>query len=73
MSSGNRKYVPKIVIEEIDDIKRSERINKDCVAFRKMVEHSRIGREVERIMRLDFSQPPLSTKNIFKRGKKGWL
>ena len=71
MSSGKYKYVPSVVIEELDDIKRCDHIQKDCLAMRKIVEHSRIGREVERIARLDFSRPPLSTKGVWK--KKKWL
>ena len=66
MSRGRTKYCPRIVIDEIESIKRSEGIKQDTFAMRKMVEHSRIGREVEKIVKFDFRMPPLSTKNIFR-------
>ena len=69
MSSGRNKYIPRIVIEEVEDIKRSENIKVDALAFRKMVEHSRVGREVEKIVSFDFRLPPLSTKGIWRKKK----
>ena len=66
MSRGRTKYCPRIVIEELGSIKKSEGIKVDALAFRKMVEHSRIGREVERLFNWDWRGPPLSTKNIFR-------
>ena len=56
---GRMKYVPAYVIEEIEQIKRETRVTKDNIAMFKMVEGSRVARELERIKRLDFTMPPL--------------
>jgi len=53
---GTMKWLPESVIDEIQDIKREKRINKDSDALRKMVEYTRTGREVERLIKLDFSK-----------------
>lgn len=45
---GRIKYVPKIVIDHIEEIKRSDGLDGyDCVAFRRMVEYSRKYREIK--------------------------
>ena len=46
--------VPKIVIEEIKNIKDEEDLQNNQEAFHKMVKYSQVGREARRIARLDF-------------------
>ena len=53
---GKKLYVPPVLIDEIEDIKREESLDGNSVAMRKMVEHARVGREVERLVKLDFSK-----------------
>jgi len=59
------KHVPSIVLIELDDIKREEQIETDADAFKLMTKHARVGREVQRLMRLDWSSvkplPPIET------------
>ena len=47
-------YAPRIVLEEIDDLKTSENLASNKDAWGNLVQHARVGREVERISRLDF-------------------
>lgn len=53
-SKGRMKYLPSEVLREIDDIKAEHKIVKDNVAMRKMVDYTRVGRELERIRSLNF-------------------
>jgi hypothetical protein len=46
---GKIKYVPISIINQVECIKRTENIKKDCDAFSKLAEHARVGQEVERI------------------------
>lgn len=70
MSSGRTKYLPKIVFDEIDTIKKVHHYDRDSDALRKMVEHCRVGREVERITHGDFFKKPLSTKDIWPKKRR---
>jgi hypothetical protein len=64
-------YVPPIVLDELKDIRREDRLDGAerarwrTEAFFRLVGYARQGREVQRLMRLDFSrsvpQPPLSS------------
>ena len=58
---GRMKYVPAVIITEIDDLKFEHNIKTDSVAMHKMAEYTRVGREIERIMKMDFRHRP--TKN----------
>lgn len=58
---GKVKYLPKIVIGEIEDIKAEHKVS-DGEALEKMAQYTRIGREVERISRLDFRWKPTKIK-----------
>lgn len=46
---GKIKYVPRSVLNEIDKIKRENNMKRDVIAFNKLLEHARVGKEVERI------------------------
>lgn len=64
---GKMRYVPPVVIDEVEDIKREEGIEVGSDAFRKLVKYAQVGREVKRIISLDF------TRKKKKGGYKGWL
>ena len=53
MVKGFHKYVPKEVLEELPIIRLRYGILKDSECFKKMVEDSRIGREIR--FTLDFN------------------
>jgi hypothetical protein len=53
---GKMKYVPVMVIDEVEDIMREESIVSNSEGFRRMVKHSQIGRELERIKNLNWSK-----------------
>jgi hypothetical protein len=43
------KYVPIIVIEELENIKQDHGLDIEVEAFKKMAQYARVGREVERV------------------------
>lgn len=49
-----KKWVPRVIIEELEDIKRENRLNTDIEGFANMKRYIDLGRETERIWRLDF-------------------
>lgn len=59
---GKLIYVPKIVLEELGNVKLQTGTNKNSLALSEMCNYSKVGREVERIMH--FGNPPR------KRGRK---
>lgn len=63
--TGKLKYLPKLVLLELEDIKSEHAIVKDCLAMEKLVEYARVGRQVERIMKLDFRYKP--TRRLKRR------
>ena len=55
---GRVVYVPTVILDELKDIKREDMIPKckvdNSIAFRKMAEYTRVGREAKRVINLDF-------------------
>ena len=47
-------WLPPVIIDEMDDIKREDDLIKNVEAFNKMVKYCRIGREMKRLTRFDF-------------------
>lgn len=45
-NKGQLKYLPKEVLEELNNIKINFNIDRDSNAFRKMVDFSEVGREL---------------------------
>lgn len=45
--TGRMTYVPRIVLDEIDSIKKSENIEIGSEAFRKLIGYARIGKEFQ--------------------------
>lgn len=48
-------YCPFVVIDELEDIKREDSIDNSAEAFREFSRYARVGREVKRMMALDWS------------------
>lgn len=46
---GRMKYVPGNVISAIENIRAAKQLNSDSEAFKKMVEHARVGMELEAV------------------------
>ena len=51
-----RYYLPRSVVDEINDIKREDNIFAQAEAMKKMVKYSQVGREAKRIIRFDWSK-----------------
>lgn len=68
MASGKNKWVPRIVIEELEDIKDEYRLESDQEAFKELTKHARVGREVKRIATLDvFGRKPTGPLKVKKK------
>jgi len=67
MGRARVMWMPKIVIEELEDLKKEEQVARNQDAFRLMVKYTRVGREFNRIKHLNFKWKP--TKAEPKRVK----
>lgn len=56
---GKRLYLPAMVVKEMEDIKEEDNIEQTCIAFRELVKYARVGREINRWMKLDMRRKPL--------------
>ena len=65
-------YVPPAVITELDDIMRENQINSKADAFKDLTKYARVGREAERLMKLDFSKASKlpSIDFFYRKGRK---
>ncbi len=81
MANINRKgrvlYVPPVVLTELDDIIREDRLPSKADAFKEMTRYTRVGREVKRMAALDFSKS-VKLPNIdqfYRKKRRGgaWL
>ena len=73
---GKNKYVPPVIIDELDDIKREDNLQSDIEAWQKMTKYTRVGREAKRMFRFDWSKSkhlPKVEDYPFKRRKKRGL
>lgn len=64
MIKGRMKYVPPNILDEINNIKTEENVSKDSEAFRRLVDYSRVGREVKKM------RDRLFLKDIFNEQKQ---
>lgn len=48
-SRGRHRWVPPNILEEINEVKREEKLQHDVDAFRKVGEYSKIGREFKKM------------------------
>ena len=55
MNKGKVTYVPAIVFGELENIKTRKNLKSKSEAFTAMVKYSKVGREAESILKLDFS------------------
>lgn len=55
---GKMMYVPKVVVEELENIQNEEEIVGRSVAFDKMVRYARSGRVSKRVDDLDIFESP---------------
>ena len=53
---GKYIYVPGRFAEELESIKREVNIGKNSVVFDKIIEHIRVGREMENIKNMRFKR-----------------
>ena len=75
---GKIVYVPPIIMDELEDIKREDGIPVspvgNSIAFRKMAEYTRVGREAKRIITLNFGKakplPPVKSYYPERKQKK---
>jgi len=73
---GRPMWVPPVVIDELEDVKREDGLESSAEAFKHLVKHARIGREVNRMKRFDWSkakelQPINAYVAITGAGKNG--
>jgi hypothetical protein len=52
---GRTGWLPSMVLDELDDIKREEQLDNKGDAFKFMTKYCRMGREINRIRRFDFT------------------
>ena len=64
---GQKVYVPPSILEEVEDIKREDKLSSRAEAFRMMYKYSRVGREAKRIYTLDWSR--VKPKKVKPRSK----
>jgi len=55
---GGMIYAPKIVIDEMNSIRKEEQIDSAAEALKKMVKYTRVGRETRRITLFKFGGVP---------------
>lgn len=66
---GAHEWNPKVLVDEIRDIMNEDKISSPLIAKKKSVQYIRVGREVKRMIKLDFSRSPINT-NIFGKKKE---
>jgi len=66
MAKGRMIYVPKIMLNEIDDLKTEHKIKENKLAITKIVEYTRVGRQLERMMTLNFKYKPTTNNRRIK-------
>lgn len=68
---GRMGYLPPAILVELDDIMRENRLENKSQAFKELVKYARVGREAERIIRLDFGKSrPLPPVDLFYKPKR---
>lgn len=51
MAKGRMGYVPKVVLDELENIKADHELQGNSEAYLKMVKFAQVGREIERARR----------------------
>ncbi|RLA46956.1 MAG: hypothetical protein DRR04_05345 [Gammaproteobacteria bacterium] len=52
------KYIPAVIIDELEDLKMEKGMESDSDAFREIANYSQVGREIERIKNFKFNHKP---------------
>ena len=60
-------WYPKLMLDELDDIMKEQRMPTKADAKREMVKYARVGREVDKLRRGDFSRWLFGGKKRVKR------
>lgn len=63
-------YVPPIVIEEAVDLQKEHGLQSRSEALKEVVKYARTGRELERLMKLDFRFKPTSEADVEEKKRK---
>ena len=71
MKKGKNKYLPKVAIIELNDIKREDKLQSDSDAFREMVRYTRVGREVKRLTNFNYNWNQKATLPKINKPKPG--
>lgn len=56
---GRMIWCPDMLIKEIEDIMEEDKLEENKFALRELVKYARVGRELNRIKKLDFRRKPL--------------
>jgi hypothetical protein len=62
MKKGRMMYVPPVVIEELEDLQMEHHEDKRALAFEKMADYARVGRETERLINFKSLGWPLTSR-----------
>lgn len=59
-------YIPPVIIDELEDIRREDQIDSRVEAFRKLAKYSRVGREAKRLVNFgnDWSKKNKNRKDV---------
>jgi len=75
MKKGKIIYAPSLLVLEIEDIKREDKLDKNAEAIYELLKYARAGRETKRFWNMDIrpvnNLPSLPKKNGYKRIKRG--
>lgn len=66
-TKGRQKWVPATLLDEIDSLKREENLRRDNEAFGRIVEYTRVGREVKK-MRDKFFMQDMFGRRMNRKG-----
>lgn len=58
MVKGRMKYIPAVIIDELEDLKLEKGLASDSEAFGEIANYSQVGRETERLMKFRFGHKP---------------
>lgn len=61
---GGMVYIPTVIIDEIEDIRREDRIESKSEAFKLMTKYARVGREVNRLKKLNYDWSKKKSKRM---------
>jgi hypothetical protein len=68
MATGKIRYIPSVVVDEVEDIRRENNVYDQAEAMKQLIKYARVGREMERIMKLKWNKaaPRKSVEEFFR-------